>query len=264
MSSTSLRTLAQRLRSLHVPGTPLVLTNVYDGATTSIVLSNSATKAIATASYAIAEAQGTADGDLTFEENLAGIKAISRVIANKKSPVPLSADLQDGYSDISATIKTVIGLGVVGANIEDVDHRTGELWSAEVMAKKVREALTAAEEAGVPDFCINARTDALSYGLTIEDVVERGKAYLAAGAVTAFVWGGSGGRGLSSDEVKTLVKELDGRVAVKMNFGPGFLTAKELADLGVARISVGPGLYHKAMAAYRHAVDTAVTSQRFK
>lgn len=60
----------------------------------------------------------------------------------------------------------------------------------------------------MPDFCVNARTDALGHGGSIEESIDREKAYLAAGATTVFVWGGGDRRGVSAEEVKQLVEAL--------------------------------------------------------
>lgn len=75
--------LAIELCRLHTPGKPLVLTNVYDAATASIVANHPSTKAIATASYAVAAAQGIADEDLTLTRNLATVRSISAVLRPK-------------------------------------------------------------------------------------------------------------------------------------------------------------------------------------
>jgi 2-methylisocitrate lyase-like PEP mutase family enzyme len=48
-------------------------------------------------------------------------------------------------------------------------------------------------------------------------------------------------------------KAFDGRlnVSLKMTEGKGDLTVKELAEIGVARISVGPAIQFMAMEAYK-------------
>ena len=89
----------------------------------------------------------------------------------------------------------------------------------------------------------------------MEEAIERGRAFLKAGASTVFVWGGSSDRGLRGEEIARLVEGLGGMVNVKMNLRPGFLNAGELAQLGVARISVGPELYLKAMAGFNAALE---------
>lgn len=263
MSHKHLAALAARLRALHVPSRPLVLTNVHDGATASLALSHPSTTAIATASYAIALAQGTTDATLTQPENLAGIRAVTRVVARERLDIPVTADVQDGYASVSETIRMVLDLGVVGVNLEDVSSETGKLYSEDEAAARVAEAVRTAAEAGVQDFVVNARTDVLRSGGRVEDLVRRGTRFLEAGACTVFVWGGPGGRGVRDDEVREVVKELQGRVSVKMNLREGMLTVKQLGEMGVARISVGPELYHKGMKGWKDAMERMLEGGEF-
>ncbi|KAF2452360.1 carboxyphosphonoenolpyruvate phosphonomutase-like protein [Lineolata rhizophorae] len=243
--------LARKLRDLHVSGEPLVICNVYDAATASAVCSLPQVAAIGTASYAIAATQGIEDDDMTLEQNMVSIKNVAAAVA--KTPLPLTADLQDGYRDVKETVRRAIELGAVGCNIEDVDNATHELRPLEDAVNRVKLAIEAAAEAGVPNFAVNARSDALPMGGTIEDTITRGRAYLDAGANTVFVWGGGGGRGVSRDEVTKLVQAFDGRLNVKLKMGPGSLTVNELKEMGVARISVGPELFQVAMTAFKEA-----------
>jgi len=226
---------------------------VYDAATASIIASLPSAKAVATASFAIAATEGVYDDDMTKDQNLAAIKKIAAVVVPKN--LPLTADLQDGYDDIQDTVRKVIALGVVGCNLEDVDSKARKLRTLEDAVNRIRLAVEAAREAGVPEFAINARTDVLGHGGSVEDAIERGKAFLDAGANTVFVWGGPSGRGVSRKEVECLVDALDGRLNVILKMGEGFLTVKELREIGVARISVGPGLYLIAMNAYKDAAE---------
>ncbi len=262
MAAQALNDKAKALRKLCKPGDPVILTNVYDAATAAIVAQHSSTRAMATASYAIAATNGIEDNDLSLEDNLIGIRKVAGV-ASKKD-LPLTADLQDGYDDVATMIKQAIDTGAVGCNIEDVDNKTEKLRSVEDAVSRIKTAMSAAQQVGVPDFCINARTDVLSFGGSIQDAIARGKAYLEAGAVTVFVWGGPSGRGVSGDEAKQLVQGLGGMVNVKMNLRPGYLNAKQLADLGVARVSIGPELYSKAMTGFRDALELITKKESFR
>ncbi|KAF9137675.1 hypothetical protein BG015_002645 [Linnemannia schmuckeri] len=253
MNFSSQNSVAAHFRSLHKPGQPLILGNVYDASTASIVASLPVTKAIATASFAIAALEGVHDDDLTQDQNLAAIKKIAAVVLPKN--LPLTVDLQDGYDDIQETIRQVIALGAVGCNLEDVNSKSQTLRTLEDAVHRIKLAMEAARETGVPDFTINARTDMLGHGGSIEDAIERGKAFLAAGANTVFVWGGPSGRGVTKDEVVRLVDAFEGRLNVILRFGEGFLSVAELREIGVARISVGPGLYRAAMTAFKHAAE---------
>ncbi|PLB43206.1 carboxyphosphonoenolpyruvate phosphonomutase-like protein [Aspergillus steynii IBT 23096] len=244
-------------RSLHRPGNPIVLSNIYDGATASYIAAHASTKAIATASYAIAASQGVADESLTLSQNLASVRTIASVVAATSPQLPLTVDAQDGYEDVAQTVREIIALGAVGCNIEDFDNRAGTLRSLPDAVARIRTAVQAAKDAGVPDFVINARTDILGPAGTgvIADAIQRGQAFLEAGACTVFVWGGPGGRGVSGAEVRELVAALGGRVNVKLNLAEGSLTVAELKQIGVARISLGPELWRAAMGAFRETAD---------
>lgn len=254
---TSQKDLATHFRSLHQPGHPIILTNAYDASTATIIASLPTSHAIATASFAIAATLGLDDNAMTKSQNLSAVKNIIAAVraANPTNPKPVTVDLQDGYGDLpelAATIKEVIALGAVGCNLEDVDNSTGQLRPLGEAVERVRTAVAAAREAGVPDFVVNARTDVLYLGgRGIGDAVERGKAFLEAGACTVFVWGGPSGRGVSREEVGVLVRELGGMVNVKMNLREGFLGVREIRELGVARISVGPEMWKTAMKAFK-------------
>jgi len=250
--------LAQTFKSLHISGSPLILANVYDGATAKKLLENKATKVVATASYAIAATHGVGDDDLTWEQNLASIRTIGAVTS--RSEIPLSVDIQDGYEDLEATIKAIIEVGAVACNLEDTNSTDGSLRSKEDAVNPIKTTLRVARDAGVPEFVVNARTDALGFDQSaMDDAVARSRAYLAAGSTCAFVWGGMKGRGLRTEEVQELVKLLNGRLSIMMSLAPNMLTISELRKTGVARISVGPGVFLTAMRAYGEQVDVLLS-----
>ncbi|OAA71465.1 C6 transcription factor [Cordyceps fumosorosea ARSEF 2679] len=263
---------AKTLKALHKPGQPLIVPNVWDAPSLyalSCLNADSAdgqkpVAAIATASWALAHARGAADEDLTAEQNLAAVAELSPLAA--AAGLPLSADLQDGYgARIAEVFAAAARSGVAGANLEDSIPSAGfgrgiagSLYPKAEAVERIGAALKAAAEAGVPDFVINARCDVfkldaetpgLDDATRMREALDRGRAYLAAGATTVFFWGGA--RGLSTAEVKTLVAELDGRVAVLLSRREGAHSTAELAKIGVARISIGPSLYLAAMNAVK-------------
>lgn len=247
--------LAIRFRNLHVPGQPLVLTNVYDAATASFIANHPGAAAVATASFAIAASQGIADNELTLSQNIQSVRSIAASLTVDGLPkLPLSVDVQDGY-DVAETIKEVIKLGAVGCNIEDFNNSTDQIRPLPEAVNRIELALRTARDLGVPEFVINARTDILASGGSIEDAIQRGKAFLEAGACTVFVWGGPGGRGVSREEIEKLVSAFDGRLNVKLVLKDGFLTIPELKQLGVARVSMGPELYKAAMRAFEQTAN---------
>lgn len=251
-------TRALRLRNLQVPGTPLILTNIYDGETSKIALRNGS-KVLATSSYAVATVRGKRDEELNPEILLSSTKDIMSVILSSQTqhdeiPVPLSVDMRDGWGDrLESVAASIIQAGAVGCNLEDEDGETGKLMDIHVAKDRVGRVVREAARQGVPDFAVNARTDVLLHGGTVDDAITRGEAYLQAGAATVFVWGGNK-RGMFRKEVRKVIDGLEGRVNVRLRTVPGSLTVKELGEMGVARISLGRELQEIAMEAYEAAV----------
>lgn len=257
---TTQNDIAKHFRTLHNPKDPLILTNIYDASTASLIASLPQTRAIATASFAVAATLGVNDEDLTQAQNLSALKSIISAVHRINPALPITVDLQDGYGNdlpaLAATIKEAIALGAVGCNLEDMDNAAGTLRPLDEAVARVRTVVQAAREVGCPDFALNARTDVLfQEGGTLEDVLQRGRAFLEAGAWTVFVWGGPGGRGLSREEVECLVREFKGMVNVKMNLREGFLGIQEIRELGVARVSLGPELWKCAMKAVKEQAE---------
>jgi 2-methylisocitrate lyase-like PEP mutase family enzyme len=250
MEPVILNKKAQFLKSLHVPSNPLILANVYDISSARTVAALPSCKALATASFAVALANGTEDKKLTLETNLQAVRDIGNVAYDFDKP--LSVDLQDGYGDrLEEAIIGLIERGAVGCNLEDCDMQSNVMHSPEVAVERIKLALAAAEAHGVPDFALNARCDVLLHGGAIEEVYRRGKMYLAAGAISVFVLGGSSRGGVKTEEVQSLCRELDGRLNVSCVIAPGKLTVKEIGELGACRISVGPQMLFKAQEALK-------------
>jgi 2-methylisocitrate lyase-like PEP mutase family enzyme len=91
-------------------------------------------------------------------------------------------------------------------------------------------------------------------------LLARGKAYLAAGASTVFALPGPQ-RKITRDDIAELVKQFGGRLNIGWN-PAGSLSIKELADLGVARVSVGPVVHLKAMDAVRKTAEGILSGGR--
>ncbi|MGI8698363.1 MAG: isocitrate lyase/phosphoenolpyruvate mutase family protein, partial [Mycobacteriales bacterium] len=156
--------------------------------------------------------------------------------------LPVTADLEAGYGDAGDTVTRAIDVGIVGANLED------QLMPVTDAARAVEAAVAAGAKAGVP-FVLNARTDAfLKAGdkepeAVLADSIERGRAYLDAGASTFFVPGR-----LDEPTVSRLVGAL-GPQTVNVIGVPGSLSLDTLQRLGVARVSYGPWSQNVALTA---------------
>jgi 2-methylisocitrate lyase-like PEP mutase family enzyme len=215
-------------RDLHVPGKPLVLVNAWDAASARIVEAAGAV-AVATTSAGVAWSLGFPDGD-ALDRDLA-VAAVARIAAVVS--VPLSADIEKGYGDVAETVRLVQAAGAAGINIEDG-----------VTAEPDR---IAAARAAAPGLFLNARIDTFLAGAGgLDETLERAAAYLAAGADGIFVPGVT-----DPDTVAALVEGIAAPVNVMA--GPGAPSIAELAELGVARISLGSAVAQAAYGLVRRA-----------
>jgi 2-methylisocitrate lyase-like PEP mutase family enzyme len=238
------REKAEELRRLHAAPEPLVLVNAWDAASARTVAAAPGCRAIATASWSIAAARGFKDGEqIDLDSMLAGVKTVVDAV-----DLPVTADLERGYGDAGATIARAIEAGAVGCNLEDSDA-SGGLVPAADHATAVAAVRAAGDAAGIP-FVINARTDVYLHGdKRVEHAIERGRAYLDAGADCIFVPGP-----IDVPTLEALVEGMGGPVSI-IGF-PGVPRLAELARIGIARISYGPGPMGIAMAALSRAAES--------
>ena len=246
---TDVTTPATELLRLHQAPELLTVVNVWDVASAKVVAGTPGTKALATASHSIAATFGFEDG----EQIPAGLmlEMVGRIVA--ATDLPVTADLEDGYGeqprDVAETIARAIAAGAVGANLED---GTGDparpLAATATHARRVEVARGRAEAEGVA-LVINARTDVFIRGAGgVDEALERGRAYAEAGADCFFAIG------LRDPEaIAALVEGLP--IGVSVLATPAGPSIPELAALGVARISLGPGPMGIALAALQRAAE---------
>jgi len=233
MTSTADKTAL--LASLHIPGEPLIVTNVWDAVTARIVAQARGVKALATASHAVSFVHGVPDNEgLTVEQALETARLIAGAV-----DIPVSVDFEKGYAPdaagVRANVARLIEAGAAGLNIEDsLESASGPLREPADAASRVAAARRAAEDAGVP-LAINARVDSLvSKPADWAGAMDRANRYLDAGATSVFVL-----RLPTEGLVERAVRDVNGPVAVIAN--PTSVPLKRLAELGIARVSFGPG-----------------------
>ncbi|MEX1079988.1 MAG: isocitrate lyase/phosphoenolpyruvate mutase family protein [Homoserinimonas sp.] len=237
---------AKHLRSLHIPGTPLILTNVWDAVTARVVAGTPGVKALATASHSISFAHGVPDGEgLSVDQALEA----ARVVISA-TELPVSVDFEKGYSPDGSRLEENIGrlieVGAAGLNIEDsVGTTKAPQFDIDTAAQRVATVRSAADKAGVP-LVINARVDTLAGGGEWGEAMARANAYLDAGADVIFMLGLG-----DESKVKRALDEITGKVSVISN--PSSVPLQTLAGLGVSRVSFGPGTLGLALAHLRAA-----------
>jgi 2-methylisocitrate lyase-like PEP mutase family enzyme len=223
---------------LHHNGKLLVLPNIWNplGA---MLLEDLGYKAVATASASIAFSNGYDDGQkIPFDELLLLLK---KIVSSVK--IPVTADVESGYascnSQLKENIKKLIETGIVGINFEDSLPDESNLFSKEEQAEKISLIRKTASEMGSSLF-INARTDVfikennLSKEEKLAEAIERGKAYKDAGADCFYPI-----LLKEKESIQTIIEEVSLPVNILMLPGvPDFSTLKQI---GVSRISLGPG-----------------------
>src|SRR3954468_11087385 len=107
---------AQTLAQLHAAPEILRLPNVWDVVSAKAIAALPETRAIATAGHSIAATFGYPDGEkIPLEIMLDMVGRIAAAVGD----LPVTSDLDAGYGDAGETVRRAIGVGVVGANIED-------------------------------------------------------------------------------------------------------------------------------------------------
>jgi methylisocitrate lyase len=247
---------ARAFAALHISGTPLVLFNVWDPGSAKAVAQAGA-KALATGSWSVAAAHGYADGE-KIPLDLA-LDNFRRIAASTELPV--SMDIESGYGktpeEVGRTIARTLEAGAIGCNLEDSVPADGTLREPAEQVLRIRAARKAADAAGIPYF-INARTDVFFQGPAkphdaklLEAALVRARAYAEAGASGLFVPG-------------LVDRELIARLTKASPLPVNVMVSKEmpelkvLGEMGVARVSHGPGPYISAMRALAEAAKGAL------
>lgn len=229
---------AIQFRQLHRGPGILILPNAWDVASARI-FEDAGFPAIATTSAGIAFSLGHPDGQrIPREEMMARIGRITRAVH-----VPVSADVESGYGptaeDAAKTTRELIQMGVIGMNLEDASGRRDQpLSSLELAVEKIKAARDAAVKMQA-QFVINARTDI--YLLTggnpdadYSEALRRLLAFRDAGADCVFAPGLK-----DANTIGRLAKAVE--CPLNILAVPGTPSIPELANLGVARVSVGSG-----------------------
>lgn len=243
---------ARAFAALHVKGDPVILYNIWDAGSATVVAKAGA-RALATGSASVAGANGFTDAQgLPMDAALTNLERITAAVN-----LAVTLDFEGGYAtdpaEVAANVARVAAAGGVGINFEDqVIGGEGLHGIADQSAKiaAIRAALGS-------DFFINARTDIfLKAGADTHDAamvdaaLERAHAYADAGASGFFAPG-------MKDEALIARLTEGTKLPVNIMDYPGVPAARRLAALGVARISHGPFPWRLAMKALEDGAKAA-------
>lgn len=257
---TSQNELARQFHSLHQSANPMVIVNVWDPGSAAAVAGAGA-KAIATGSASVAGAFGHSDGEaIPLDLVIDNLARITQAV-----DLPVSLDFEGGYDSspelLRANMLRVLKAGAVGINFEDQIVGGEGLYGIDVQVARIKAIRTACTAFGVDAF-INARTDLFLQtapeahsSVLVDQAIVRAHAYAEAGASGFFVPGL-----MDPGAIGTICARCALPVNVMMMAVAPSLQA--LRDLGVARISYGPGPWRRAMAALAAEARQALAEAR--
>ena len=233
------------LRELHASGC-FVIPNPWDLGSARY-LQTLGFKALATTSSGYAWSLGRPDNAVSLDEALTHLRMLA-----EGTDVPVSADFERGFADepeaVGENVRRALATGIAGLSIEDSTGRADEPLYDLAVARARIEAARAAFDAVVATAVLTARAECFLVGRPdLGEVIRLLTAYAEAGADCLYAPGLQ-----SADAIRTVVQAVAPKPVNVLVVGAG-MTVKELADLGVRRISVGGVLARTAWGAFMRA-----------
>jgi 2-methylisocitrate lyase-like PEP mutase family enzyme len=164
--------------------------------------------------------------------------------------IPVSADFEGGYADdpdeVAENVRLCVATGVAGLSIEDFTGNDADpLYDFDLAVKRVRAARNAINKAG-GDVVLTARTEGFIRSRPdLDETIRRLKAFADAGADCLYSPGIK-----TSEQITATIKAVSPKPINFLNSGAFGYSVKDLAALGVRRISVGGTLARVAMHAF--------------
>src|SRR5258706_163660 len=235
-------------RALHERDGEFIIPNPFDAGTARL-LAHLGFEALATTSAGYAFSIGQRDNTVGREQMMVHVAAIVAA-----TPLPVSADLENGFGDdpetVAQTIRLAAAAGLAGCSIEDSlnRHASEPIYEHAHAVERMRAAAEAARALPFP-FTLTGRAENFLVGRPdLDDTIRRLQAYQEAGADVLYAPGLR-----TRDDIATVVRSVDRPVNVVMGLQGVQLSLADLSSLGVKRISVGSALSRAALGAFLRA-----------
>ena len=243
-------------RSLHAAGC-FVLPNPWDVGSARY-LQSLGFKALATTSAGAAYAVALPVGGVPRDAMLAHIAALVAA-----TDVPVNADFGAGFADapedVARNVRLCVETGVAGLSIEDATGNPARpLYDFDLSVERVRAARVAIDSSGTEVTLTGRAEGMLGYDRDIDAAIRRLVAYADAGADCLFAPGIT-----TRDQIAAVVAAVAPRPLNVLASPAHGLTVKDLAVLGVRRLSVGSGLARTAWGAFMRAARTIASDGCF-
>ncbi len=214
--------------------------------------------ALASTSSGFAWSRGGADGSMPRDEVLAHLAALVEA-----TDVPVNADFESGFAPdpagVAESVRLAVQTGVAGLSIEDSTGDPAQpLRALDDAVARVRAARDAIDRAGGEALLVG-RAECFIVGRPdLDETIARLKAYANAGADCLYAPGIR-----SREQIAAVVAAVAPKPVNLLVGAASELTMRDIAALGVRRVSVGGALARAAWAGMINATRTIVEQGRF-
>jgi 2-methylisocitrate lyase-like PEP mutase family enzyme len=215
-------------------------------------------KALATTSSGFAWSRGQPDGGISRDMALAHLRDIVAA-----TDLPVNADFESGFAKdaagVAESVRLAIETGVAGLSIEDATGDAARpLFELGDAVERIRAARKAIDKAG-GDTLLVGRAECFLVGRPdLDETIERLKAYAQAGADCLYAPGIR-----TRDQIATVVAGVAPKPFNLLVGSASELTLREIAALGVRRVSVGGALARSAWAGFMRAARLIAEQGKF-
>ncbi len=232
-------------RQLHESGC-FVIPNPWDLGSARL-LAQLGFPALATTSSGFAWTLGRADNRLSLDEALAHFRQLADGVA-----LPINADFEGGFAvdpdQVKRNVAAAARTGIAGLSIEDsTGNAANPLFDFTLAVERIRASREAIDESGTGVMLVGRSEGFVAGRPDMAETLRRLTAYAEAGADCLYA------PGIRLPEHIVAVVQAVAPKPVNVLVWSDFTTVKELADLGVRRISVGGALARAAWTGFLHA-----------
>jgi 2-methylisocitrate lyase-like PEP mutase family enzyme len=243
-------------RQLHASGC-FVIPNPWDVGS-ALYLQSLGFKALATTSSGFAWSQGRPDGGVARDVALTHFASLVAA-----TDVPVNADFESGFSSdvagVAPSVTLAVQTGIAGLSIEDSSgDPANPLYELGTAIERIRAARDAIDQAGGEVFLIGRSEGFLVGRPDLGETVERLRAYSNAGADCLYAPGLQ-----RSDQIASVVAAVAPKPVNLLIGAASELTMRDIAALGVRRVSVGGALARSSWGAFMHAARLIAEEGRF-
>lgn len=253
---TAIADRRRTFRRLHESGC-FVIPNPWDVGSARY-LQSLGFEALATTSSGFAWSQGRPDNGMSRDAVLAHLRDMVAA-----TDLPINADFENGFAsdpeDVGESVRLAVETGVAGLSIEDsTGDASDPLFPIDTAVERMRAARRAIDAGGGDTLLVGRAENFIVGRPDLADTISRLKAYAAAGADCLYAPGVK-----TRDDIAAVVAAAAPKPVNLLVGATSDLTLRDIAALGVRRISVGGALARAAWGGFMHAAKALAEEGRF-